>query len=79
MTFSCDVDNDVKGEHTISFMLPPHVDVDITFPGMIGSIEIRNFGKIGTRIFGERVPVQASNAQYNCLFLVNIIPATRYW
>jgi len=50
-------------------MLPPHVDVDITSPGMIGSIEVRYFGKKGTGIFGERVPVQASNAEYGCLFL----------
>lgn len=56
-----------------------HVDVDIAFPRMIRSIEIRDFGKKGTRVLGEWVPVQASNAKYDELFPVNTIPVTRYW
>ena len=60
-------------------MLLPHVNVNITFPGMIRSIEVRNLGKEGTRILGERVEVYASNAENDRLVPVSKIPRTRYW
>jgi hypothetical protein len=60
-------------------MLLPHVNVNITFPGMICSIEVRNLGKEGTRILGERVEVYTSNAENDRLVPVSKIPRMRYW
>lgn len=60
-------------------MLLPHVDMNITFPGMIRSIEVRNLGKEGTGILGERVEVHASNAENDRLVSVSKLPGTRYW
>ena len=50
-------------------MLLPHVDMNITFPGMIRSIEVRNLGKEGTGILGDRVEVHALNAENDRLVL----------
>lgn len=36
---------------TVAFMLPPHVDVNIALPGMVGSVQVRDSGQEWSRIF----------------------------
>lgn len=39
----------------IYLMAPPHVEMYVTFPGMVSGIEICELGEKGTRVFGVRV------------------------
>ena len=62
--------------NTIYFVTSPLINEGVIFPGMIKSIEVRDFGQKRTGIFRERMDSEAINTEPQDLVFVSQVVYT---
>ena len=49
----------------VFLMAPPEFEMSVAFPGVVGGVEICDFRPEGSRVFGERMEVEAVDDEAN--------------